>query len=72
MTTVVVSLVVLLVLVGGIIAFLDRRQRNQLASDVDSTASRQAASDKHRHDAKRHLASGISERNKMPDGGIGL
>ncbi|WP_349879748.1 hypothetical protein ABIH81_08200 [Micromonospora sp. HUAS YX12] len=71
MTTVVVSLVVLLVLVGGIVAFLSRRQRNQLSSDVDSTASRRAASDQHRHDAER-FASGMSERNKMPNGGTGL
>ncbi|MFG1845721.1 hypothetical protein [Micromonospora carbonacea] len=65
MTTVVVSI---LALVAAIVFFVGRRQRNQFSSDVDSTASRQAASNQHRHDAERHFASRMASSHQMPNG----
>ncbi|MFI5835635.1 hypothetical protein ACIA5A_18350 [Micromonospora sp. NPDC051300] len=66
MTTVVVSVAVLLVLVLTVVAFVSRRDRDRLSSEEDRAAVRHAGADQRRHEAERHLASGLAERHRNP------
>ncbi|MCZ7437912.1 hypothetical protein O7598_16000 [Micromonospora sp. WMMC241] len=66
MTTVMVSVVALVALVLAVVVFVNRRDRNRLSSEEDATAVHHAGADQHRHEAERHLGSGITARNVNP------
>ncbi|MBY8873546.1 hypothetical protein K7640_17055 [Micromonospora sp. PLK6-60] len=67
MTTAVVSLVAFVLILVAVVVVVARRDRNRLSSAEDPTAIRQAGADQHRHEAERHFASGLAERQHTPN-----